>query len=104
MDDLGDLGGFELINIKEKAVTRTQLEEMRSLYDGEYSDFFSKRAMKYRAMNLHKKEMTEEEMAELIITEYTFLKRPVIQIGNKIYIGNSMKIVEAAKKDKMQMV
>jgi len=98
MDDLGDLSEFRLIDIKSEGVSKEHLDEMKSAHGGNYSDFFSRRAMKYRAMGLNERELSEGEIADLITSEYTFLKRPVLQIDNKIFIGNSKKVVEAAKK------
>jgi arsenate reductase len=42
--------------------------------------------------------LTELEYKNLILNNYTFLKRPVIIIGNKIFIGNSKKNVLELKK------
>lgn len=73
-----------------------QLEAMANLA-GSYEALFSRRAMKFRSMGLHEKELGEEDFQKLIISEYTFLKRPVIVLGDKIFVGNSKKNVEAAK-------
>jgi hypothetical protein len=37
-------------------------------------------------------------MRQLIIDEYTFLKRPVLIIDHAIFIGNSKKVVLEAKE------
>lgn len=37
-------------------------------------------------------------MRQLIIDEYTFLSRPVLVLDNEIFVGNSKKVVEAAKQ------
>jgi arsenate reductase-like glutaredoxin family protein len=37
-------------------------------------------------------------MKKLILEEYTFLKRPVILIKEKIFIGNSKNTILEAKK------
>jgi arsenate reductase len=55
--------------------------------------------MKYRALGLDKKKLTEDDYKNYILEEYTFLKRPVIIIGNKIFIGNSKANVAAAKAE-----
>lgn len=89
--------GFEMQNIKEDAITETQLKEMKSLA-GSYENLFSKRSMKYRAWDLHKKNLTEEDMKSYILKEYTFLKRPVFILNDEIFIGNSKKVVEALKE------
>jgi arsenate reductase len=66
---------------------------------GTYESLFSRRAMKYKSMGLAEKTLTENDYKKLILEEYTFLKRPVIIIDDKIFVGNSKKIVEAAKKE-----
>lgn len=88
--------GFELQNIKEEKITAGQLKSMADQV-GSYEALFSRRAMKYRGMGLHEKTLTEKDYKELILKEYTFLKRPVIVIGEAMFVGNSKKTVEAAK-------
>ena len=89
--------GFELQNIKEKNVSAKELEAMAT-FAGSYEALFSRRAMKYRAMGLHEKELSEKDYKSLILEEYTFLKRPVIQMGDQYFIGNTKKVVAAAKE------
>ena len=86
----------ELQNIKEQPIKAKQLDEMKKM-TGSYEALFSRRAMKYRAMGLHEKELTEKEYRKLILEEYTFLKRPVAIIDDEIFVGNAKKTVEAAK-------
>jgi arsenate reductase len=42
-------------------------------------------------MGLHEKQLTEEDYRSLILQEYSFLKRPVAIVGDKIYIGAATK-------------
>lgn len=84
-------------DIKVDKITEAQIKEMRELA-GSYEDLFSRKAMKYRAMGLNEKTLSEEDYKNLILEEYTFLKRPVIIIGEKIFIGNSKSVIEEAKK------
>ncbi len=65
---------------------------------GSYEALFSRIAMKYRLWGLNEKKLTENDYRELILKEYTFLKRPVIIVEDKIFIGNSAKNVAAAKE------
>ena len=53
--------------------------------------------MKYRGLGLHEMNLTEEDYKKQILEEYTFLKRPVLVTETEIFIGNSKKVVEAAK-------
>ena len=66
---------------------------------GGYEPLFSRIALKYRALGLNEMQLNEKDYRKYILQEYTFLKRPVILIGKKIFIGNSPKNVEAAKKE-----
>jgi len=94
--ELNNGAGFDLQNIKEEAITPEQLDEMKEKV-GSYEALFSRRAMKYRAMGLHEMTMGEKAYRKFILQEYTFLKRPVIWIDDEIFIGNSKKVVAAAK-------
>jgi arsenate reductase len=42
-------------------------------------------------------DLTEEDFKKYILQEYTFLKRPVLVMDDQIFVGNSKKVVEAAK-------
>ena len=87
---------FQFQDIKTEHVTAGQLDEMRKMV-GSYEALFSRVALKYRALALHEKNLGEEDYRNLILQEYTFLKRPVIINGDKIFIGNSKATVAAAK-------
>ena len=89
---------FVLQDIKTEPITPAQIEEMKKL-SGSYESLFSRVALKYRSMGLNEKTLTENDYCSYILQEYTFLKRPVIINGDKIFIGNSPKNVEAAKKN-----
>lgn len=91
------LDGIILQEIKTEPITVRQLEEMHRLA-GNYESLFSKRAKKYKEMDLKNQALTEVDYKQLILDEYTFLKRPVAIIANEIFIGNSKKIVEALKE------
>ena len=95
--DLGLDDSFEFQDIKSNKITIEQIEEMEKM-SGSYESLFSKRAMKYKAMGLKDKTLSENDIKNLIVDEYTFLKRPVILLNDEIFVGNSKKIVEAVKK------
>ena len=94
--ELQPLKGFEFQDIKTEAITETQIEEMKALA-GSYEALFSKRARLFRQQGLHEKQLSETDYKKLILEHYTFLKRPVILIKDHIFVGNSKKVVEAAK-------
>lgn len=82
---------FTFQEIKTNAITVTQLEEMYC-FTKSYEELFSKRAKRYKL--LKDQQLTEKDFKQLILEEYTFLKRPVIIINNEIFIGNSKKNIE----------
>ncbi len=84
-----------LQDIKSDALTETQVDDMAKLA-GSYEAIFSRVAMKYRALGLDKKTLSEKDYKKYILEEYTFLRRPVVLADNRIFIGNSRKIVESA--------
>jgi arsenate reductase len=88
---------FEFQDIKEQEITVKQLEAMQQL-SGSYEALFSKRAKLYKEMGLKDQKLTEKDFKHYILEHYTFLSRPVIIYNNQIFIGNSPKTVEAAKK------
>ncbi len=89
--------GLEMQDIKTEKITPAQLDEMKAL-SGSYESLFSRRAIKYRELGLKDQTLTEKDYRRLILEEYTFLKRPVVILNNKIFIGSEKKNVEALKK------
>lgn len=87
-----------LQDIKTEAITSSQLEELAKLA-GSYEALFSRIALKYRSMGLNTMKLGEKEYKKYILQEYTFLKRPVIVINGKLFIGNSKNTILAAKKE-----
>ena len=94
--ELQPLDGVELREIKSKGVTVDELKEMRALTDS-YESLFSRRAMLFRQRGLNNQELGEDDYKNLILEHYTFLKRPVVVVGDQIFIGNAKKQVEGAK-------
>ena len=92
-----NLDGFEKHEIKANPLTVFQLEEMY-LCTNSYEALFNKRAKKYKAMGLKNEVITEDDYRQLILEEYTFLKRPVFLVENDIFIGNSKKEIDRLKE------
>ena len=92
--------GFVFQDIKTEKITSTQLEDLKKLA-GSYEALFSKIARKYKELNLSSKQLTETDIKNYILEEYTFLKRPVILVNAKLFIGNSKKMIESVKKELM---
>jgi arsenate reductase len=86
---------FQMQEIKTEPITPEQIDEMKELA-GSFEALFSRVALKYRALGLNEKKLTEKDYRKYILQEYTFLKRPVMINDGKIFIGNTAKVVSAA--------
>lgn len=89
--------GFLMQDIKLEKITPAQLDEMKKM-SGSYESLFSRRAMKYKELGLKDKKLEEKDYRKLILEEYTFLKRPVTIINDKLFTGSEKKTVEALKQ------
>ena len=90
---------FEFYDLKENPIKKEELEEIQKKSHLSYEELFNKRAQKYTKTNLKEKLKSDNDFKEAILKEYTFLKRPIIKINNKYFIGNNKKVVEEAKKE-----
>jgi len=88
-----DTTGYVLQEIKTAPITVKQLDELYASTKS-YEVLFSRRAKKYKQMDLKNQELTEIDYRQLILDEYTFLKRPVIINGVEVYVGNTKKRVD----------
>jgi len=88
---------FKLQEIKSEPISLTQLEEMCSLTNS-YEALFNRRSKKFGTMDLKNQVLTERDYKQLILDEYTFLKRPVFIVENKIFVGNAKKTIDALKE------
>ncbi len=96
MKDL-DLSNFTLQDIKSSPITPAQIQYIYGL-KASYEAIFSKRAQKYQTMSLKDKNLQEEDFRELILQEYTFLKRPIFIFDKAIFVGNSKENIRALKE------
>lgn len=88
------VGKWTIRDIKSEPLTEAEVDAMAASV-GSYEDIFSRRAVLYRQRDLKNQSLTEEDYKALILEHYTFLKRPVMQVGTKYFAGNSKKVVEA---------
>lgn len=92
-----NLEGIDLVNIKEQNIDANTLDWLAEKV-GSYEALFSKKATKYKAMGLADKSLTETDFRQLMLEEYTFLKRPFIIVEDAVFIGNAKETVASAKQ------
>lgn len=73
------------INIKENPLDAKQIDQLKGVV-GSYRELFNFRAQKLKEMD--KKPDSEAEFRQLLIEDYTFLKRPLVVFEDKIISGN----------------
>lgn len=88
---------WRIHDIKIKPLTEKELSALHKLA-GSYGALFSKRSIKYREWKLASKTLTEKDMRDLILREYTFLKRPVFVHGTSIFIGSAKTEIDRLKQ------
>ena len=88
-----DTSGYILQEIKTEPITVKQLDELFALTNS-YEVLFSRKAKKFKQMELKNQVLTEKDYCQLILDEYTFLKRPVIVNDKEVSVGNTKKRVD----------
>ena len=96
LEELGGADRFTLQDVKTEPITPEQLDQLHQ-QTGSYEALFNRRSRQYRTRGLHEQDLTEADYRRLILEEYTFIKRPIVFIDEHAYIGNSKKVVAAAK-------
>ncbi len=97
LKELAPLDNFELQDVKVNPITDLQLEGLKEI-SGNYESLLNKRARMYKERNLKAEVLSEDAIKSLLLEHYTFLKRPVIQVGSELFIGNSKNTIELAKE------
>lgn len=77
---------IQIRDIKEEPLSREEVEKLAQMLGGA-DELFSRRAVKYREMKLNERDLSEEEMIDLMANEYTFLKRPILVKNGKAMAG-----------------
>lgn len=94
MKQIPNLDSFTLREIKGDPITAKELDAMKKLA-GSYEALFSRVALKFRGLGLNKMTLMEKDYRKYILQEYTFLKRPVMVLDDRIFIGNGKNVVKA---------
>lgn len=90
--------GFEVQDLKKQNISAIELNLLKESAGG-YEALFNKRAIKYKDQGLKDKALNDDDYRELILGEYTFLKRPVYLFNGQSFIGNDKKTVERLKAE-----
>jgi arsenate reductase (glutaredoxin) len=81
-------------DVKAEPLQRSEVEELATKVGGP-EKLFSRRAMKYRQVGLHERDLTDDDLLRLMTEEYTFVTRPVVVRGARATVGFSTKRIDA---------
>ncbi len=95
LDDLP--ADLDLQEIRSEPLAPDQLDDMVRLA-GSHEALFSRRAMKYRQLGLHERQLGEADYRTLLLEHDTFLKRPVAIVDEHIFVGSAKKTVANLRK------
>ena len=73
-------------DIEQEPLSLAEIEPLAQMLGGA-ENLFSRRSIKYRESGLKDKTLSENEMLDLMAGEYTFLKRPILVVGEKAVAG-----------------
>jgi arsenate reductase len=80
-------------DVKTERLSRAEVQKLAALVGGPEA-LFSRRAMKYRSMNLGERELDDDDLLDLMAEEYTFIRRPVLVDGGRAVAGFTPKIYD----------
>lgn len=89
------LSGFEFQDLKTQPLTEEQLSALVSAA-GSYANLVNRKAQKIKALGLQIDQLSEPQIKNWLLQEYTFLKRPVIVIDHQYFIGNQPAVIDKA--------
>lgn len=91
--ELSLTGNITLREIKSSPPTELEIDALAKKA-GSYEAIFSKRARKFRELTLNTQKLTEAEYKKYLLSDYTFLKRPVLETHSIVLAGNSQKTTD----------
>jgi arsenate reductase len=77
-------------DVKTEPLSRDEISALADLVGGPDA-LFSRRAIKYRSMKLGERELSDDDLLDLMAGEYTFIRRPVLVRGTRAVAGFTPK-------------
>jgi len=87
----------ELREIKSAPLTAEEIDRLADKA-GTYEAIFNKRARKLREKGVKASDLSESEFKKLLNEDYSFLKRPALELDSQVLAGNSDAVVKEMEK------
>jgi len=81
---------FERRDMRAKPLSHTEVSNLATMAGGA-DNLFSRRALAYRRRGLHEREVSPEEMIDLMTEDATFIRRPVLVAGSRAIPGCTVR-------------
>ena len=89
--------GTKLQDVKQEPISQEQLEDLFAVTQS-YEQLINKRSRVLQALNKAGKTPDETGYKQLLETEYSCLKRPILNWEKTFYLGNAKKTVTAMQQ------
>ena len=78
----------------KNTLSEAEIRELASVVGVE--NIFARRSPSLKNMGLADKNLSDDEMINLMLKEPKLVRRPLLKVGNKLMVGGSSSSVEAA--------
>ncbi len=76
------------------ALSETEIRELAAMAGA--GNIFARRSPSLKKLGLADKELSDDEMVNLMLQEPKLVRRPLLKVGNKLMVGGGNAAVEAA--------
>jgi len=88
LEKLTDKGqNFESVNYYEEKFTKQKIKVILDKIDVEPGEILRKMEKSYKELELGKRDLTKNELIDLLYQNPDLIQRPIIEIGDRFYLG-----------------
>ena len=81
-------------NFFKDTLSETEIRDLASMVGTE--NIFARRSPSLKKIGLSDKELSDDEMINLMLQEPKLVRRPLLKVGNKLMVGGGISSVESA--------
>jgi len=78
----------------KETFSESEIRELAAMAGTE--NIFARRSPSLKKLSLTDKELSDDEMVNLMLQEPKLIRRPLIKVGGKLMVGGGTAVVEAA--------
>ena len=85
---------FELVNYYKDKFTKKEIRELIDKMDVKPMDLLRKREKTYKELKLGEKQLTKNEIIDLLYENPDLIQRPIVEKGNKTYLARPAEKID----------